>query len=90
MIDVGAQRRFFTGALRRAIEIRDRICFHPSCDEVPQRPEVDHIDEAPKGGETTQENGQCGCDFHNLRRYLHPARCPGWRRAPITLVKVSR
>ena len=50
VLDVGAQRRFFTGALRRAIEIRDRTCFHPSCDEVPDRPEIDHIHEASKGG----------------------------------------
>jgi hypothetical protein len=76
VIDVGAKRRFFTGALRRAIEIRDRTCFHPSCDEVPQRPEVDHIHEACKGGETTQENGQYGCGFHNRDRYLHPERYP--------------
>ena len=72
VLDVGAQRRFFTGALRRAIEIRDRTCFHPSCDEVPQRPEIDHIHEASKGGETTQVNGRYGCRFHNIWAYLHP------------------
>src|SRR3546814_9571269 len=76
VIDVGAKRRFFTGALRRAIEIRDRTCFHPSCDEVPQRPEIDHVHEWSKGGETTQENGKYGCDFHNLHRFLHPERYP--------------
>ncbi|HUS62839.1 MAG TPA: DUF222 domain-containing protein, partial [Acidimicrobiales bacterium] len=37
VIDVGAKRRFFRGALRRALEIRDRTCFHPTCDEVPDR-----------------------------------------------------
>ena len=72
VLDVGAQRRFFPGALRRAIEIRDRTCFHPSCDEVPQRPEIDHIHEAAKGGETTQDNGRGGCGFHNLWPYRHP------------------
>ena len=72
VIDVGAQRRFFTGALRRAIEIRDRTCFHPSCDEVPDRPEIDHIHEASKGGPTTQTNGRYGCGFHNRWAYLHP------------------
>jgi hypothetical protein len=72
VIDVGAKRRFFTGAKRRAIEIRDRTCFHPSCDQVPQRPEIDHVHEWSKGGETTQENGRYGCGFHNLHRYLHP------------------
>lgn len=72
VLDVGAQRRFFTGALRRAIEIRDRTCFHPSCDEVPERPEVDHIHEASNGGETTQVNGRYGCRFHNIWAYRHP------------------
>jgi hypothetical protein len=72
VIDVGAKRRFFRGALRRAIEVRDRTCFHPSCDEVPERFEVDHIHEASKGGPTTQDNGQGGCGFHNRWRYTHP------------------
>jgi len=72
VIDVGAQCRFFTGALRHAIEVRDRTCFHPSCDEVPDRPQIDHIHEASKGGPTTQVNGRFGCGFHNRWAYLHP------------------
>ena len=73
VIDVGRQRRLFTGALRRAIEVRDRTCYHPSCDdEVPQRPQVDHIHEASKGGPTTQDNGRMACDFHNKWRNNHP------------------
>ena len=72
VIDVGAQRRFFTGALRRAIEVRDRTCFHPTCDEVPDRPEIDHIHEHGKGGKTTQRNGRLGCGFHNRWRNHHP------------------
>lgn len=72
VIDVGATRRFYRGALRRAIEVRDRTCFHPFCDEVPERPHIDHIHEASKGGLTTQGNGRQGCDFHNLERNRHP------------------
>lgn len=82
VLDVGAQRRFFTGALRRAIEIRDRTCFHPSCDEVPQRPEIDHIHEASKGGPTTQRNGRYGCHFHNIWAYHHPDDDPDPDQAP--------
>ena len=41
-------RRFFRGALRRAIEVRDRTCYHWTCDEAPRRPQIDHIDEASK------------------------------------------
>ena len=48
-IDVGAERRFFRGALKHAIELRDRTCFHPSCDEPPIYPQIDHIEEASQG-----------------------------------------
>ena len=72
VLDVGTQRRFFTGALRRAIEIRDRTCFHPTCDEVPPHPEVDHIHQAAKGGPTTQTNGRLCCAFHNRWRNQNP------------------
>ena len=72
VIDVGAKRRFYRGALRRAIEVRDRTCFHPYCDEVPERPEIDHILEYAKGGPTTQEGGRLGCGFHNKWRNHHP------------------
>jgi hypothetical protein len=74
VLDVGRRHRFFRGALRRAIEVRDRTCFHPSCDEVPLRLEIDHIHEASKGGETVQENGQGGCGFHNRWKQAHPDR----------------
>lgn len=72
VIDVGVRRRFVTGALRRAIEVRDRTCFHPFCDDVPERREIDHIVEYAKGGLTTQENTRLGCGFHNRWRNNHP------------------
>jgi hypothetical protein len=72
VIDVGEQTRFFRGALRRGIEVRKRDCFHPSCDEVPERLEIDHIHEVCKGGQTTEENGQAGCGFHNRWKHRHP------------------
>jgi len=72
VIDVGARRRFFRGALRRAIEVSDRTCFHPTCDAIRERLEVDHIHEAAKGGLTTQDNGRSGCSFHNRWRNHHP------------------
>ena len=72
VIDVGTTTRFFRGALRRGIEVRDRTCFHPSCDEPPLQPQIDHIHEAGKGGPTTQSNGRLGCGFHNRWRNHHP------------------
>lgn len=72
VLDVGAHGRFFRGGLRRGIEVRDRTCFHPTCDEPPDRAQIDHVVEAAKGGPTTQENGRLGCAFHNRRRNTHP------------------
>ncbi len=72
VIDVGVRTRFFRGGQRRAVEVRDRSCFHPTCDEPPLRPQVDHKVEASKGGLTTLENGRLGCAFHNRLRNTRP------------------
>lgn len=72
VLEVGARGRFFRGALRRGIQVRDRSCFHPTCDEPPDREQVDHHLEASKGGLTTQDNGRLGCAFHNRRRNTVP------------------
>jgi hypothetical protein len=72
VIDVG-EARFFRGALRRAIEVRDRHCQHRSgCDVPAERCEVDHVVPASEGGPTTQENGRLLCGFHNRRRNERP------------------
>ena len=77
VIDVGARTRFFTGALRRAIQVRDRHCQDPSgCDEPITRSEVDHKHEYEDGGLTTQANGQLDCRFHNRRKHHGPPNKP--------------
>ena len=42
VMSVGMQRNF-TGALRRAIEVRDRTCTHPYCDVRADRSDADHV-----------------------------------------------
>jgi hypothetical protein len=59
-------QRTFTGALRRAIQARDRHCQHPSgCDEPIRRCDVDHIVPHSRGGPTAPANGRLLCTFHN-------------------------
>ena len=70
-IDVGVAQRVFTGATRRAVEIRDRECFHPFCEEPAERCEIDHIEPYAAGGATTTGNGRCACAFHNRQRHRH-------------------
>jgi len=69
VIDVGVRRRLFTGATRRAVQVRDRECFHPFCDVPADDCQIDHIEPYAAGGLTTQDNGRPACDFHNRDRH---------------------
>lgn len=72
VIDVGTTRRFFTGATRRAVEVRDRNrCYHPTCDTDDDL-QVDHIQPFTAGGPTTVDNGRLACGYHNRLRHTHP------------------
>jgi hypothetical protein len=67
-IECSTTARFFTGATRRAIEVRDQCCTHPFCEAPAERCQIDHVIPYAKGGETTQENGRVHCGFHNRLR----------------------
>jgi hypothetical protein len=85
-----SHRRSFPAAVRRAIEIRDRRCTHPSgCDEPAVWCDTDHVVGHTGGGETSEANGRLLCMTHNRNRVLRdraPApgtprtrrRPPGW------------
>jgi hypothetical protein len=72
IIDMGARKRLFTGATRRAVQLRDRECFHDFCEEPAEDCQVDHVIPHAAGGETTQANGRPACAFHNLDRHRRP------------------
>ncbi len=69
-IEVGPTHRLFTGALRRAVEVRDRECTHPFCEVPAARCQVDHIDPWSEGGRTLLRNARLLCPFHNRLRIL--------------------
>ncbi len=71
-VEVSETVRYFTGAIRRAVMLRDRRCTHPLCDVDMEHCEVDHVVPASKGGPTTQENGRLLCSFHNKLRNRRP------------------
>jgi hypothetical protein len=68
-VEVSERARLFTGATRRAIEVRDRECSHPLCEERVGRCQADHIKPYSEGGLTVQENGRLLCGFHNRLAY---------------------
>jgi hypothetical protein len=71
-VEVGESTRFFRGATRRAIEVRDRTCSHPLCDIAATWCEIDHIVPWEAGGRTTQQNGRLLCRFHHRMRQRRP------------------
>ena len=81
-VNITSPQRFFTGGWRRAVEIRDRHCQHPTCDVPAEYCHVDHITEHTDGGTTSIDNGRLLCPRHNHQR---PGRKPPpTRRQPLT------
>ncbi len=70
--EVSPTSRLFTGATRRAIEVRDQECTHPYRDVPAARCQVDHIQPWAAGGPTTQDNGRLLCGPHNRMRNQRP------------------
>jgi hypothetical protein len=69
VLDLGRGRRLITGALRRALEIRDRGCAFPGCDRPPRWCDGHHIRAWVDGGPTTLDNSVLLCGFHH--RIIH-------------------
>jgi hypothetical protein len=69
VVDVGVRQRFFTGATRRAVQVRDRECDHPSCHAPVTDADIDHIFEYGLGGWTIQDNGRVYCKWHHRWRH---------------------
>jgi hypothetical protein len=70
--NVGVRRRLFTGATRRAVEVRDRECFSEFCHEPAEDCDIDHVRPFGAGGLTVDGNGRPACPFHNRKRPQPP------------------
>jgi hypothetical protein len=67
-VEVSARARLFSGATRRALDLRDQYCTHEFCDRPADECEGDHVVPYAVGGLTTQDNGQLLCGYHNRLR----------------------
>jgi len=77
VIDIGVKRRLFTGATRRAVQLRDRECFQEFCDlpAVPQghaRPQG--IVLSPQVGLTPPDHGMVAPQFDHLHESFSTVR----------------
>jgi hypothetical protein len=66
VLDVGRERRLFTGPLRRALAIRDGGCAFPSCDRPAKYCHAHHAKSWLDGGPTCLANGVLLCHFHHM------------------------
>lgn len=72
-----SSRRTFTGALRRAIQVRDRRCQHRAeCDTSAEDCHIDHIVPWSRGGPTSQFNGRAICEPQNVLPHLQDQHAP--------------
>ncbi|HEV2929146.1 MAG TPA: DUF222 domain-containing protein, partial [Propionibacteriaceae bacterium] len=70
-----SKSRTFRGMLRRAIQVRDRHCQHPSgCDAPITHCDVNHTTAYAEGGVTDEAGGNLECEPHNRHADLHDAR----------------
>ncbi|WP_435204348.1 DUF222 domain-containing protein [Micromonospora sp. bgisy143] len=69
ILDVGRQRRLFTGPLRRALVLRDGGCAFPGCDRPPRWCDGHHVRHWADGGTTALGNAVLLCGHHH--RVLH-------------------
>jgi len=72
-LDLGRQRRLVTGALRRALVLRDGGCVFPGCDRPAKWCQGHHIRHWSNGGPTCLSNIALICGYHH--RLLHHG---GW------------
>ena len=67
-----SKQRTFRGALRRAVQVRDRRCQHTSvCPRPSSECDVDHRRPAARGGPTSQFNSRLKCWPHNRDPQFH-------------------
>jgi hypothetical protein len=74
VLDLGRSRRLFTGALRRALVLRDGGCAFPGCTRPPRWCQGHHILSWLLGGPTNVDNGCLLCGHHH--RLVHHE---GWQ-----------
>ncbi|WP_418908255.1 DUF222 domain-containing protein [Glutamicibacter endophyticus] len=69
VIDVGRTRYRPPQALRDLVRYRDQTCQFPGCNRLPERSEIDHIDDWAKGGGTTRKNCRLLCKQHQMFKH---------------------
>ncbi len=77
VLHLGRRRRFANQAIREAIGLSDRTCFHACCPVKSADAQADHLDPWTRHGHTDSERMGPGCGHHN--RWKHRAQATTMR-----------
>ena len=66
-LDVGREARLVSGALRRAVELRDGGCVFTGCDAPTHWSDVHHLVHWIDGGDTSLDNSALLCERHHTK-----------------------
>ncbi|GAA5129204.1 HNH endonuclease signature motif containing protein [Haloechinothrix salitolerans] len=72
--DLGRSRYRPNATIREVIHARDRECAIPGCHRTAQHCHFDHVRSHSTGGDTSVDNGEAACAYHNNLKEE-----PGWR-----------
>ncbi len=80
-LDVGREARLVSGALRRAVELRDGGCVFTGCDAPSHWADVHHLVHWIDGGDTSLDNSALLCERHHTKVHhgYRVERQPGGR-----------
>ena len=69
VIDVGRKRRYYTGAARTALEVRDGGCTAEGCQTAPAWCHAHHDHQWAHGGRTDHDIGRLLCGGHHRKAH---------------------
>jgi hypothetical protein len=87
IVAAGRKRRFFTGAVREAIQAIDPTCGWLGCNLRAQIATIDHLLPRSRGGPTDPDNGKIMCDKHNIFKHTANYRV---ERQPDGAILITR
>jgi hypothetical protein len=87
-LDVGRTMRTAPSWMRTALNIRDKGCRHPDCDQPPSACEAHHVPHWIDGGKTSLDTMILLCDGHHRRHHKGEFTVTAHGKQRFTITKI--
>ena len=87
-LDVGRTMRTAPSWMRTALNIRDKGCRHPDCDQPPSACEAHHVPHSIDGGKTSLDTMILLCDAHHRRHHKGEFTVTSHGKQRFTITKI--